>query len=89
VSELLQRISSKELTEWMAFEQLEPFGPFANNYNSAMIASMIANVFSDGKTIRPQDLALGEFETGKKDGVQTTEEQKKILMALAGKTKKD
>jgi len=26
VAELLSRISSKELLEWMAFEQLEPFG---------------------------------------------------------------
>lgn len=44
VAELLNRISSKELTEWMAFYELEPFGYDAENLGHAITASTIANV---------------------------------------------
>lgn len=44
VSELLGRISSRELTEWMAFSQLEPFGTEVGFLGHAITASTIANV---------------------------------------------
>ena len=44
VAELLARISSKELTEWMAFSQKEPFGADADYLGHAITASTIANV---------------------------------------------
>jgi len=43
-SELLGRISSRELTEWMAFSQLEPFGAEAGYVGHAITASTVANV---------------------------------------------
>ena len=45
VVELLGRTSSRELTEWMAFEQLEPFGSRASYYGHAITAATIANVY--------------------------------------------
>jgi len=44
VSELLKRISSREITEWMAFGQLEPFGAEAGYLGHAITASTVANV---------------------------------------------
>lgn len=31
VSELLDRVSSRELTEWMVYAELEPFGPLVDD----------------------------------------------------------
>ena len=43
VRELLARIGSDELTEWMAFYQLEPFGDLRADLRSGVISSTIAN----------------------------------------------
>jgi hypothetical protein len=43
VRELLQRIGSDEITEWMAFYQLEPFGDMRADLRSGVIASTFAN----------------------------------------------
>lgn len=37
-------MSAKTFTEWQAYYSLEPFGPYAEFWRAAMIASMIANV---------------------------------------------
>lgn len=47
--ELLNRISSREITEWMAFEQLEPFGAEAGYIGHAITASTVANVHRGSK----------------------------------------
>lgn len=44
VAELLARVSSKEITEWMLFFELEPFGAEAEFLGHAITASTIANV---------------------------------------------
>ena len=43
-AELLKRISSRELTEWMAFWQLEPYGAEIGFVGSAIVAATVANV---------------------------------------------
>ena len=43
VRELLARTGSDELTEWMAFYQLEPFGDMRADLRSGVIASTFAN----------------------------------------------
>lgn len=50
--ELLARIDSRELTEWMAYYQIEPFGPERDDLNAGIIASTIANV-NRGKKRKP------------------------------------
>lgn len=53
VGELLERVSSKELTEWKAFEMLDgPIGEWRDDFRTGQIASTIAN------------RSLGEGETG-------------------------
>jgi hypothetical protein len=41
--EMLRRMSSKELSEWMAFYQIEPFGGDADYIGSAIVAQTVAN----------------------------------------------
>lgn len=49
---LLAEIDSRELTEWMAYEQVEPFGPWRDDIRAGVIASTVANVYR-GKTQKP------------------------------------
>lgn len=44
VGELLQRTSSRELTEWQAYAALEPFGEERADYRAALIAKSIWDV---------------------------------------------
>lgn len=63
VAELLSRVSSAELTEWMQFYNLEPFGSEAGYLGHAITAQVVANV-NRGKGQKPykvQDF-LPQFE---------------------------
>ena len=72
--ELLPRLDSRELSEWMVYAELEPFGPQAVNLNSATIASILYNAnrpkHSRAKSVI--EIALGDF-SGEKEK-QTQEE---------------
>lgn len=41
--QLLGELSSAELTEWMAYEQLEPFGETRADLRAGIVASTVAN----------------------------------------------
>lgn len=43
VRRLLQEVDSAEITEWMAFETLEPFGPLADQYRAGVTAAAAFN----------------------------------------------
>jgi hypothetical protein len=43
VAELLARISSAELTEWMAFDAIEPFGEARADLRAGIVAAVTAN----------------------------------------------
>ena len=49
VNELLERVSSRELSEWMAFYGLEPWGSQEDEYRAALVTSMVANTARDEK----------------------------------------
>lgn len=42
--ELLARCDSRELTEWMAFESLEPWGDQVTDWRFARLMALVANV---------------------------------------------
>jgi len=46
---LLERISSLELSEWMAYAQLEPFGEERADLRAGIVASVFANANRDPK----------------------------------------
>ncbi len=69
VEELLHRISSRELAEWMAFYSLEPFGEERADLRAAIIATTVANAARDPKRrrrpFRPADFMPRFRERGK------------------------
>lgn len=81
VGELLRRMSSRELTEWMAFFSLEPWGTEVEDWRAGLIASTIANSHRDPKRRRklyePSDF-MPRYEAPKTQE-QSWEEQARIL----------
>lgn len=77
VKELLERVDSKELTEWMAYYTLEPFGQPADDLRMGIIASTEANAHRDPKrkAFTPNDFIP---DYSKKH--QSIEEQKTLVM---------
>lgn len=57
---MLARMSSRELTEWMAYATLEPFGAERGDLRAGIVASTIANVNRDPKS-RPEPFAPQDF----------------------------
>lgn len=56
VGDLLDRISSEELTEWAAYYPLDPFDSFRDDYRTGMVCSTLANIHAaKGKKYIPQD----------------------------------
>ena len=72
VAELLARISSAELTEWMAFAELEPFGGDVPFLGSAIVASTVANANRKQGT---KAMPISEFMPKWRTKSQTTVEQ--------------
>ncbi len=86
VRELLERIDSRELTEWAVFFSLEPWGTEVEDWRAGLIAATIANVNRDPKQRRqpyepsdfmPRRAAQVEVEE------QSVEEQAQIMEAWA------
>ena len=73
VAELELSLGSAELSEWIAFYELEPFGPRRDNYHAGMIAAMIANSnrAKGAKAVSPSDFMLEDPATGAKKRTQT------------------
>lgn len=87
----MRHISSAEFTEWQAFYQIEPFGPEADSWRSAMLASILANVNRDPKKKR-EPYTIDDFMPG----VPMTIEEKRAdlkerisaaMRAFGGRTK--
>jgi hypothetical protein len=57
VEELLARISSRELTEWMAYFAIDPFGEERADLRAGIVASTLVNVNRGkrGKAAKPRD----------------------------------
>lgn len=57
VEDMLSRMSSRELSEWMAYFQFEPFGTDVEDLRSGILAATIVNVNAgkSSKTFKPED----------------------------------
>lgn len=58
VGELIDRMSSAEFTYWVEFHAMYPFGPDADLWRSAVVASTVANTGGkrkDGKAWQVKD----------------------------------
>jgi hypothetical protein len=76
---LLQSLDSKELTEWMAYEQIEPFGQSMENWRMAMICCTIANCHrgKNDKVFKVED-----FMPSSEKHEQTWEDHLKLCKVL-------
>jgi hypothetical protein len=81
VGELLRRISSRELSEWLAFYELEPFGLERADMRAAIVASTVANTARDPKR-RARPWMPGDFMPRFDRPVQTWQEQLKLVEML-------
>lgn len=60
VDELLSSMSARELSDWIAFARVEPFGEERADLRSGIIASVIANAHRDRKK-RAQPYTPADF----------------------------
>jgi len=71
VAELLARMDSDEMTEWIAYAQLDPFGSVRGDLQAGVIASTVANASRDPKKRRqpfePKDFLLQFAAEGKRE----------------------
>ena len=56
VDGMLAAMPATLLAEWMAFADVEPFGPRQEEARAAVLAATGANVWRSGDAIRPHDL---------------------------------
>jgi hypothetical protein len=80
--EMLKRMDSQELTEWIAYSQIEPFGSFNGFYQSGTIASILANTYSKNKKFSPMDFVPECFK--EKPKKKTAKDLKTVLESMAG-----
>lgn len=90
VREMLTRIDSRELTEWVAYYNMNPWGPERADLNAGIIASTVANCHATKGKFRPRDFMV---DYGKRNRPPQTPEQimdrvKLIHAMLGGKTRK-
>jgi len=53
---LLAALSSEELTEWIAYAQIDPFGSARSDLQAGIVASTMANIHAkQGHTFTPKD----------------------------------
>jgi hypothetical protein len=55
VRELLDGMDMPEFMRWVAYHELDPFGEERGDLRAALVASVVANVHSTGRTFKPSD----------------------------------
>lgn len=60
--ELLASVTSDDITEMMAYSNLEPFGPLAEEFRSAQLCATLANVHRDPQS-RREPWSVRDFST--------------------------
>ena len=69
VGQLDRTMSSRELTEWMVYFSIEPFGPAQEDYRASLLASVVANC--NGAKTQPDDFikpfSFAEYAAAKKE----------------------
>ena len=86
VRELLERIDSRELSEWRAFYNLEPFGHEAELFGHAMNAAHIINSQRSKNKVKVIDLMpQKKKEQSVEDMIAAAE---RMTIAMGGKDKR-
>jgi hypothetical protein len=83
VRELLESISSEELSTWMAYDAIEPFGERRADLRSAQICAVLANIHrkKDSKPFSPADFLIhfdAAYDKGKDQDARVEEAKTKV-----------
>ncbi len=83
VGELLNRISSRELSEWQLYFEYDPFGGERGDLQAAIVASTVYNMLrgKDAKVANPADF-MAKFGPEEQKEQQPWEQQLKIVEML-------
>lgn len=84
VRDLLARIDSEELSEWMAYYQIEPFGEQRADLRNAINSCVMANAWR-GKNSRTFKLSDFIPDFLRKPKAQQTEKEMKALLVRISK----
>jgi len=82
VSELENRMSAAELTEWMVYFAMEPFGNQQADYRAGMICTLIAKTMGGMKNAAP-DKFFPIYKNRDAAPKQSPESQMAIFQGLA------
>lgn len=86
------QLTSQQLSEWEAYDRLEPIGGLATDYRMAIILSEITNLFrwawgkEGAKRSTPMDFFPDWYGEKEKEEIkkQTPEEMKHIMLGIPG-----
>jgi len=90
---LLDALDAQQLTEWEAYEVLEPFGEERGDRRSAQICQVLANVNRDSRNtpvFEIDDFMFHDLDRGKdpeESEQQSPEEMKQVLMGVRNRKK--
>ena len=84
VEQLDRGITSKELTEWMAYYRLEPFGQERADFHSARIAAAVYNCFSKTKVSESDFMLRDPGEKPESRQMSESDLRKMVQVAKAG-----
>lgn len=70
--ELGERLDARELTEWMAFFKLEPWGADVEDWRAALVAATVANTARDR---RRAPFRVADFMPRREASRQQTDEE--------------
>lgn len=89
MAELLERISSRELTEWMQFAKVEPFGSEASYIGHAITAQTVANVNrkKGSKPFKLRDF-MPQFEREEQSVGQMVQMAEMLTAVMGGEDKR-
>lgn len=91
----MDELTSEQLSEWEAYERLEPFGDWKNDYRLAFMCSLLVNVNKsfhgkkNSKMTSPEDFLIKWGRTkeleeeDRLEGVQTVDEMKQMIRSIA------
>ena len=73
---MLEGMSSRQMAEWRAFWQVEPFGEYREDWRWACLLAMLANMFRDQKSepLGPQAFLSLLDPTGETDAAPSATE---------------
>ena len=93
---MLDELSSTQISEWQAYDRLDPIGTWREDFRMAYLSMIITNLVraihgkEETKIAIPLDFMpdWGKGEEEVKETGQTQEDMKKIMMAVARVSKK-